>query len=81
MRRKRPADQGGRSVSWRTCHIQRVDFGYGAELHVSASPPRQSGAKAIFIDDALSVIARVAQGCSTQGYNPIYVTEGTDFTN
>ena len=42
---------------------------------------KQAGVKAIFIGDSLSVIARVASDCSQQGYNPIYVTEGTGFTN
>jgi branched-chain amino acid transport system substrate-binding protein len=42
---------------------------------------KQDGVKAIFIGDSLSVIARVASDCSQQGYNPIYVTEGTGFTN
>jgi branched-chain amino acid transport system substrate-binding protein len=41
----------------------------------------QAGVKAIFIGDSLSVIARVARDCSQQGYNPIYITEGTGFTN
>ena len=42
---------------------------------------KQDGVKAIFIGDSLSVIARVASDCSQQGYHPIYVTEGTGFTN
>jgi branched-chain amino acid transport system substrate-binding protein len=31
--------------------------------------------------DFYCVIARVASDCSQQGYNPVYVTEGTGFTN
>ena len=42
---------------------------------------KQAGVTAIFIGDSLSVIARVASDCATQGYDPIYVTEGTGFTN
>jgi branched-chain amino acid transport system substrate-binding protein len=42
---------------------------------------KQAGVTAIFIGDSLSVIARVASDCSRQGYNPIFVTEGTGFTN
>jgi branched-chain amino acid transport system substrate-binding protein len=42
---------------------------------------KQAGVTAIFIGDSLSVIARVAENCNAQGYNPIYVTEGTGFTN
>jgi branched-chain amino acid transport system substrate-binding protein len=40
---------------------------------------KQAGVKAIFIGDAMAVIARVATDCHTQGYDPIYVTEGTGF--
>jgi branched-chain amino acid transport system substrate-binding protein len=29
----------------------------------------------------MAVMAHVAENCTTQGYNPIYVTEGTGFTN
>jgi len=42
---------------------------------------KQAGIKALFIGDSTSVIARVAENCTQQGYNPIYVTEGTGFTN
>ena len=42
---------------------------------------KQDGVTAIFIGDSISIIARVAADCSQQGYNPIYVTEGTGFTN
>jgi branched-chain amino acid transport system substrate-binding protein len=42
---------------------------------------KQAGVKAIFIGDSISVIARVASDCSQQNYNPVYVTEGTGFTN
>lgn len=42
---------------------------------------KQAGVSAIFIGDSLSVIARVAGDCASQGYNPIFVTEGTGFTN
>lgn len=42
---------------------------------------KQAGVTAIFIGDSISVIARVASDCAKQGYNPIYVTEGTGFTN
>ena len=42
---------------------------------------KQAGVTALFIGDTTSVIARVAENCTTQGYNPIYVTEGTGFTN
>jgi branched-chain amino acid transport system substrate-binding protein len=42
---------------------------------------KQDGVTAIFIGDSTSVIARVAADCSQQNYNPIYVTEGTGFTN
>lgn len=42
---------------------------------------KQAGVSAIFIGDSISVIARVASDCASQGYTPIYVTEGTGFTN
>jgi branched-chain amino acid transport system substrate-binding protein len=42
---------------------------------------KQAGVTALFIGDSTSIVARVAQDCSKQGYNPIYVTEGTGFTN
>jgi branched-chain amino acid transport system substrate-binding protein len=42
---------------------------------------KQAGVKALFIGDSLSIIARVAEDCAKQGYNPVYVTEGTGFTN
>jgi branched-chain amino acid transport system substrate-binding protein len=42
---------------------------------------KQAGVTAVFIGDSISVIARVASDCSQQGYNPVYVTEGTGFTN
>jgi branched-chain amino acid transport system substrate-binding protein len=42
---------------------------------------QQAGVKAIFIGDSISVIAKVAANCNTQGYDPIYITEGTGFTN
>ncbi len=42
---------------------------------------KQAGVTAIFIGDSTSVIARVAEDCNKQGYNPIYITEGTGFTN
>jgi branched-chain amino acid transport system substrate-binding protein len=40
---------------------------------------QQAGVKAIFVGDTISVIARVANDCKQQGYNPIFVTEGTGF--
>lgn len=42
---------------------------------------KQAGVKALFIGDTTSIIARVAEDCTEQGYNPVYVTEGTGFTN
>jgi branched-chain amino acid transport system substrate-binding protein len=42
---------------------------------------KQAGVKALFIGDTTSVIARVAENCNAQGYDPIYVTEGTGFTD
>ena len=42
---------------------------------------KQAGVTAVFIGDSTSVIARVAQDCDKQGYDPIYITEGTGFTN
>lgn len=42
---------------------------------------KQAGAGALFLAGSIAVIARVASDCSSQGYNPIYVTEGTGFTN
>ncbi len=42
---------------------------------------KQAGVTAIFIGDSTSVIARVAEDCNKQGYDPIYITEGTGFTN
>jgi branched-chain amino acid transport system substrate-binding protein len=42
---------------------------------------KQAGVTAVFIGDSTSIVARVAEDCSKQGYNPIYVTEGTGFTN
>jgi branched-chain amino acid transport system substrate-binding protein len=42
---------------------------------------KQAGAKAVFVGDSLSIIARVAADCDQQGYDPIWVTEGTGFTN
>lgn len=35
---------------------------------------------ALFIGDSASIIAKVGQNCSQQGYKPIYVTEGTGFS-
>jgi branched-chain amino acid transport system substrate-binding protein len=40
---------------------------------------KQAGVKAIFIGDSIVVIDRVASDCNTQGYDPIFVTEGTGF--
>ena len=42
---------------------------------------KQAGVTGIFIGDSISVIARVASDCAAQGYNPIFVTEGTGFTD
>ena len=42
---------------------------------------KQAGVKAIFIGDSIAVIDRVATDCNQQGYDPIYVTEGTGFQN
>ena len=42
---------------------------------------KQAGVKAIFIGDSITVIDRVASDCNQQGYDPIYVTEGTGFQN
>jgi len=42
---------------------------------------KQAGVTAVFIGDSTSVIARVAGDCAKQGYNPIYITEGTGFTD
>src|SRR5258708_14961398 len=42
---------------------------------------KEAGVKALFIGDSTSIIARVAQNCAAQGYQPIYVTEGTGFTD
>ncbi len=40
---------------------------------------KDAGVKAIFIGDGLQVIAKVATDCDQQGYDPIYVTEGTGY--
>jgi branched-chain amino acid transport system substrate-binding protein len=40
---------------------------------------KQAGVKAIFVGDSISIIARVASDCNKQGYDPIWVTEGTGF--
>lgn len=37
---------------------------------------KQANVDSVFIGDASTVIANVANSCSQQGYNPIYVTEG-----
>jgi branched-chain amino acid transport system substrate-binding protein len=42
---------------------------------------KQAGVKAIFIGDSIVVIDRVASDCNQQGYDPIFVTEGTGFQN
>jgi branched-chain amino acid transport system substrate-binding protein len=42
---------------------------------------KQAGVTALFIGDSISIIARVASDCNAQGYDPIYVTEGTGFTD
>jgi branched-chain amino acid transport system substrate-binding protein len=42
---------------------------------------KQAGVQALFLAGSISVIARVASDCSSQGYDPVYVTEGTGFTN
>jgi branched-chain amino acid transport system substrate-binding protein len=42
---------------------------------------KQAGVKALFIGDSTQIIARVAEDCNKQGYDPIYVTEGTGFTD
>ncbi len=41
---------------------------------------QQQHVSALFIGDSASVIAKVGQNCSQQGYKPIYVTEGTGFS-
>jgi branched-chain amino acid transport system substrate-binding protein len=40
---------------------------------------QQKHATGLFIGDSPQVIARVGEDCSRQGYNPIYITEGTGF--
>jgi branched-chain amino acid transport system substrate-binding protein len=40
---------------------------------------KQAGVDALFIGDSTAVIARVATDCDKQGYDPIYITEGTGF--
>jgi len=42
---------------------------------------KQAGVTAIFIGDGLTQIAHVASDCTAQGYDPIYITEGTGYTN
>jgi branched-chain amino acid transport system substrate-binding protein len=42
---------------------------------------KQAGVKALFIGDSTQIIARVATDCNKQNYDPIYVTEGTGFTD
>lgn len=42
---------------------------------------QQAGAKAILIGDSYAVIARVASDCAQQGYNPIWITEGSAITD
>ena len=41
---------------------------------------KQAHVSALFIGDSASIIARVAQDCDRQGYDPIYISEGTGFT-
>jgi branched-chain amino acid transport system substrate-binding protein len=41
---------------------------------------QQQHVTSLFIGDSASVIAKVGQNCSTQGYKPIYITEGTGFS-
>lgn len=40
---------------------------------------KEGKVKSLFIGDAAVIIARVAQDCQTQGYTPIYITEGLGF--
>jgi branched-chain amino acid transport system substrate-binding protein len=40
---------------------------------------KQAGANAMFIGDASAVDDRIASDCASQGYNPIYLTEGAGF--
>ncbi len=42
---------------------------------------KQDNVQALVLFGSISVIARVASDCNQQDYNPIYVTEGTGFTN
>ena len=42
---------------------------------------QQQHVGALFIGDAAAVIAKVGQNCSQQGYNPIYITEGTGYSD
>lgn len=42
---------------------------------------KQSGADAMWVADVVTVVARIASDCSTQGYNPTYLYEGTGFSD
>jgi branched-chain amino acid transport system substrate-binding protein len=41
---------------------------------------KQQHVSAIFIGDSSATIARVGSDCNQQGYDPIYITEGTGFS-
>ncbi|HET9078062.1 MAG TPA: ABC transporter substrate-binding protein [Acidimicrobiales bacterium] len=40
---------------------------------------QQQGIKSVFIGEAQPIIIRIAGDCTTQGYKPVYVTEGAGF--
>lgn len=40
---------------------------------------KQAGSTAVFLADSTAVNDRVASDCSQQGYDPIYITEGTGY--
>ncbi len=60
------------------------------QAEISASAPnytaqcvaaQQQRVAALFVADVPLVVPRVGQDCSRQGYEPIYVTEGSGYTN
>lgn len=66
---------GGRTVY--TASVSATAPNYTAQCLAA----EQGGAKAVFLGDATTVIARIAQDCGQQGYDPVYVTEGVNFSN
>lgn len=73
---KQAGDKLGLSVTY-SASISATAPNYTAQC-VAA---KQQGIDALFIGDGQNIIARVATDCDKQGYDPIYITEGTGYTD